>query len=96
MASPGLAGEGEYVGWAWGEKVAPSPGLGSFGEQGGLFWKGMDTAGKQGRIPAPHGPGVEKCVSISSKVGGFPKPEGMQPLCVGQEEAAADSVPRGN
>lgn len=63
---------------------------------GGLFWEEMGTAGKQGRIPAPHGQGMEKCLPIASKTRGFPQPRGDATPPCRQEEAAADSVPRGN
>lgn len=49
---------------------------------GGSYWKEVDTAGKEGHIPAPHGKGMEKCLPIASKTGrGFPNPEGCNP-CV--------------
>lgn len=54
---------------------------------GGLLWKQMDMAGKQGRIPAPQSQGTEKCLPIGRGVS--PTPPRWQ------EEMATDSVPWG-
>lgn len=80
MASPRLAG-GKVSVWDGLGGKRRLPGLvwviwGAGMCLGGLLWKEMDTAGKQGCIPALH---MEKCVPITSKTGVSPAQRGCNP-----------------
>lgn len=68
----GWEGKDESVGWAWGEKMASSPGLGSSGEQGWVILKRDGFGWEMEPLPISAWPGHGEMSPHHLQDGGFP------------------------